>query len=407
MSNQSAYADSCPFVQHVPPVRVLVRHGDAEVVGHDVDHDLQSRVRGRRQQRGPALLAAPVGVDPEGIGGVVPVVGAGGRLQDGRQVDRTHPEIAQIADQRGGVVQGEAPADLEPVRGGGRRHHRRLTVGLRRAGRWGVRQICGEVQLHVPGPPRIGTAAEPAEGGHPAEVGIERLGDPDLVAVGGQRLRPPPRRSRVPAGRPPVRRSGGEHRSRPGAGCARASGACTAPAPSGSGCRPPPRPPPPGDRSGRWPASATSSIPSASRGRRRRGRARPRRASSSGGPRSRAPRPRSRGRGSWSPRTRCPRRRQPPGWSSRTAGPAPAAPAPGLARRPGEVSGSPVIPAAAACMVPSTSSRSLPRASTPKPCDADPTRLALDHPVRLQVGRLHAPTCRRGPPAPPARTRRE
>ena len=55
----------------------------------------------------------------------------------------------------------------------------------------------------------------------------------------------------------------------------------------------------------------------------------------------------------------------------------------------GEVSGSPVIPAAAACMVPSTSSRSSPRASTPKPCTPTRRGSALDHPVRLQVGRLH------------------
>ena len=150
-----------PVRQHVPPVRVLVRHGDTEVVGHDVDHHLQSRVRGRRQQRGPALLAAPVGVDPEGIGGVVPVVGSGGRSQDGRQVDRTHSEIAQVADQRGGVVQGEAPADLEPVRGGGRRHHRRLTVGVRRAGRWASGRSAARCSSTCPD--RRGSAPPPSQ----------------------------------------------------------------------------------------------------------------------------------------------------------------------------------------------------------------------------------------------------
>ena len=123
-----------PVLQHVPPGRVLRRHRDAQVVGHQVDHHVEPGLPGGGQHGVQSLLAAPVVVDAANVGGVVAVHRAAGGLQDRGEVDRTDPQRGQVVDLPRGVVQREVPAELQAVRRGGHRHARPYGIeGRRRA----------------------------------------------------------------------------------------------------------------------------------------------------------------------------------------------------------------------------------------------------------------------------------
>ena len=120
-----------PQTQDVPPGRVLGRLGDPDVVGDDVDHHAQPGVPGGGEHRVETGLSAAVGVDGGRVGGVVAVGRADRRLQDGGEVDRADPEVAQVVDQLGRLREREVLGDLEPVRRAGGGH---LTTLSSRAG---------------------------------------------------------------------------------------------------------------------------------------------------------------------------------------------------------------------------------------------------------------------------------
>jgi hypothetical protein len=119
--------------QHVPPRRVLGGHLDPEVVRHDVDHDAEPGILGRRPQGAQTFLTTAVGVHPGHVCRVVPVWRSGRGLEQRGQVDRTHAELAQVVDQIGGVAEGEVAVDLQPVRRGRDRHPSTLPTRLLRS----------------------------------------------------------------------------------------------------------------------------------------------------------------------------------------------------------------------------------------------------------------------------------
>ncbi len=80
-------------VQHVPPGRVGLRHGNAHVVGHDVDDQAEPVRAQRLDQPQPRLLAAQLGVDRPVVDDVVAVLGAGRGGQQRRRVEVADPEI--------------------------------------------------------------------------------------------------------------------------------------------------------------------------------------------------------------------------------------------------------------------------------------------------------------------------
>ena len=73
----------------------------------------------RRDEPVEALPAAARLVDVRVVDGVVTVVAALGRAQQGRGVGVRHPEVGQVTGHLGGVLQPEPGVDLQPV--GGRR----------------------------------------------------------------------------------------------------------------------------------------------------------------------------------------------------------------------------------------------------------------------------------------------
>ncbi len=106
--------------QDVPPPGVLLGLVDADVVGHDVDHQAHAPLAGRRRQPRQPLGAAEFRRHRRRVGDVVAVVGPGGSGHDRRQVQMRHPEVVEVIQQVLGVRQGEREpagltAQLQPV----------------------------------------------------------------------------------------------------------------------------------------------------------------------------------------------------------------------------------------------------------------------------------------------------
>ena len=108
-----------PVLQHVPPPGVGPA-GQRHVVGHDVEHLAESRLRQPPGQPAVGGLAAELGVEPAVVDDVVTVRAALGRLQVGRAVQVTHAEAGQVAGDGGSVVEGEAGMQLDAVGSGPR-----------------------------------------------------------------------------------------------------------------------------------------------------------------------------------------------------------------------------------------------------------------------------------------------
>ena len=85
MSNAPACALSRPVLQHVPPPRRGRGVGDAHVVGHEVEHQAEPVLVQRRDEPVEALPPAARLVDVRVVDGVVAVVAALGRAQQGEE----------------------------------------------------------------------------------------------------------------------------------------------------------------------------------------------------------------------------------------------------------------------------------------------------------------------------------
>ena len=111
---------SAPVGQDVPPPRVLGRIGNALMVRHDVDEDAEARGPCGVDEALEPSPAAPIVVHSRRVDDVVAVVGAGGRLQDRRQVCPVDAEIAQVVGDGGGGIQVERRTHLQTVGGCGK-----------------------------------------------------------------------------------------------------------------------------------------------------------------------------------------------------------------------------------------------------------------------------------------------
>ena len=119
--------------EHVPPGRVLLGLLHPEVVGHDVDHEVEVVLAGGGHEVPPALVAPARRVELGRVDRVVAVVRAAGRAQQGGAVDGADPEVAQVAGERRSVVEREARVDLEAVGRGGHGACHASTLEVRRA----------------------------------------------------------------------------------------------------------------------------------------------------------------------------------------------------------------------------------------------------------------------------------
>ncbi len=105
--------------QHVLPPGVAAG-GHAHVVRHDVDDLAQAEPPLLRDEPRVRRFAAELGVEPLRIDDVVAVRAAGRCRRDRREVDVRDAEVAEVGEDGGGVVEGEAGVQLEPVGGGDR-----------------------------------------------------------------------------------------------------------------------------------------------------------------------------------------------------------------------------------------------------------------------------------------------
>ena len=131
------------------PFSTLRRH----VVRDDVQQQPHPAVAQRLHERVELRLGAQLGVQPGGIGHVVPVGAAPAGLQDGRGVQVGDPQGVQVRNEAAGVLEPEPPVELEPV-GGRRDAERRHGVsppeGGRRASRRGTGRSRSRDSLFVP-----------------------------------------------------------------------------------------------------------------------------------------------------------------------------------------------------------------------------------------------------------------
>ncbi len=110
-------------LQHIPPPRVGLRDGDRHVVGHDVEHEAEPGGGDLLRQREPALLTTQLGAGAGRVHDVVAVRGTRCGVQDRRRVEGADAEPREVVHHLGGVGEGEARPQLEPV---GRRRGERL-----------------------------------------------------------------------------------------------------------------------------------------------------------------------------------------------------------------------------------------------------------------------------------------
>jgi hypothetical protein len=120
-----------PMPEHVPPPRCRRGVGDAHVVGHQVEDEAQPVLVQRGHEPVEALPSTARLVDVRVVDGVVAVVAALRRPQQGRGVRVRHTEIGQVTGHLGGVLQPEPGVHLQPV-GGGRDAPAPVLLGNRR-----------------------------------------------------------------------------------------------------------------------------------------------------------------------------------------------------------------------------------------------------------------------------------
>jgi hypothetical protein len=106
-------------LQDVPPPRGGRRVRDPHVVGDQVEHQTEAVLVQRGDEAVEAVAAPARLVDVRMVDGVVPVVAALRRPQQGRGVRVRHPEVGQVAGDFGGVLEAEPGVDLQPVGGRG------------------------------------------------------------------------------------------------------------------------------------------------------------------------------------------------------------------------------------------------------------------------------------------------
>ena len=98
---------AAPVLEHVVPP-VVVRAGDAHVVGDDVHDEAHAALLQRRRQRVQVAVRADLGVQARMVDDVVAVHAAGPRDQEGRGVDVRDAQGVQVVDQRGCIAEVEA-----------------------------------------------------------------------------------------------------------------------------------------------------------------------------------------------------------------------------------------------------------------------------------------------------------
>ncbi len=105
-------------LEHRPELGVHRVH----VVGHDVHHDAQivgGELLGHLPEPGGPAELLP---DPGVVGDIVAVPRLGRGLEDRRQVDVAHAQVAQVAGDLGHLGETEVGGELQPVGGDGSRH---------------------------------------------------------------------------------------------------------------------------------------------------------------------------------------------------------------------------------------------------------------------------------------------
>jgi hypothetical protein len=114
-----------PLAQHTPPRLVgRFRLRDAGVVGHDVKDDPEAGGFACLPQPHQGCFAAELRIDRLMIGDVIPVLAPGGGGEPRRAVEKRNPEIREVGDDRGRVVEPELRGQLNPVCAGEHRSPR-------------------------------------------------------------------------------------------------------------------------------------------------------------------------------------------------------------------------------------------------------------------------------------------
>jgi hypothetical protein len=101
--------------QHVPPPGVGLRDVDADVVGHDVEHEAHPALVHGGDERAPGVLAPALARHPGRVDHVVAVVGARPGLQQRGRVERARAQVVEVGQQVQGVGERLLRRELDPV----------------------------------------------------------------------------------------------------------------------------------------------------------------------------------------------------------------------------------------------------------------------------------------------------
>ena len=115
--------------EYVFPGRILASR--CHVIGHDIENESHTALPKIGYQPCQILFRAQLRIQPGRIGYIVSVSAACSGLKQGRTMDVTDAQPAQVGDQRAGVGEGEARVQLKPIGGEDLRH--RITVAPRDA----------------------------------------------------------------------------------------------------------------------------------------------------------------------------------------------------------------------------------------------------------------------------------